>query len=112
MTDIPSRLARPERSRKLKLLLILDTVASLLLSPLALFWGVMSAMSTTTTSDADFANTYVLINMTLPVAILVCLIGGWIAFALRREKSAWVIIFLPLPWLVASIAMMANWPAT
>lgn len=109
--DTPSAPA-PARNRKLKLLLILDTAASVLLIPLALFWGLMSGMATTTTSNAAFANTYALINMTLPVAMLVCLIGGWIAFGLRREKAAWVIIFLPLVWLVASIAMMANWPAT
>lgn len=102
----------PARSRKLKLLLILDTAASVLLIPLALFWGLMSGMSTTTTSNAAFANAYVLINLTLPVAMLVCLIAGWIAFALRQERIAWIVIFLPVLWLIASIVMMTNWPAT
>ncbi|GAA0624139.1 hypothetical protein GCM10009422_20520 [Brevundimonas kwangchunensis] len=96
----------------MKLLLILDTAASVLLIPLALFWGLMSGMSTTTTSNAAFANAYVLINLTLPVAMLVCLIAGWIAFAVRRERIAWIVIFLPLLWVVASVVMMANWPAT
>lgn len=102
----------PARSRKLKLLLILDTAASALLIPLALFWGLMSGMATTTTSNTAFANAYVLINLTLPVAMLVCLIAGWIAFALRQERIVWIVIFLPVLWLVASIVMMANWPVT
>lgn len=99
-----------KRRRGLKGVLILDTVATLILAPIALFWGMMSAMATTTTDDAAFANAYVMVNMTLPAAMVICLIGGWVAWARRRDGLVWPIILLPLIWLVVSIAMMANWP--
>jgi hypothetical protein len=103
---------RPPRSALLKALLIADSIVSLIAIPLALFWGLMSGMSTTTTEDAAFANAYVLVNLTLPIALLACLIGAWTAWALRRDGVAWVVMFLPLAWVIASIVMMANWPAT
>ncbi|RZJ30399.1 MAG: hypothetical protein EON85_05075, partial [Brevundimonas sp.] len=89
---------KPPRSALLKGLLIADSIVSLIAIPLALFWGLMSGMSTTTTDDAAFANAYVLVNLTLPVALLVCLIGAWTAFAFRRERVAWTLMFLPLAW--------------
>jgi len=111
MTEAP-RSPGPPRSALLKALLIADTVVSLIGIPLALFWGLMSGMSTTTTDNAGFANVYVLVNLTLPLALLVCLIAAWTAFALRRERIAWVVMFLPLAWVVVSLVMMASWPAT
>lgn len=104
--------AEPPRSALLKALLIADSALSLMGIPLALFWGLMSGMATTTTRHADFANAYVLVNLTLPVALLVCLIAAWTAFALRRERIAWIVMFLPLAWIAVSVGMMANWPAT
>lgn len=106
-TIVPPR----PRSGRLKIMLILDSLATLVLAPLALFWAMMSAMSTTTTTDMEFANTYVLVNLALPLVMVLCLIGGWIAWGLRQERAGWVIIFLPLIPFFISIAMMANWPA-
>jgi hypothetical protein len=106
------RSAGPPRSTLLKALLIADSLVSLIGAPLALFWGLMSGMSTTTTDNTAFANAYVLVNLTLPVALVVCLIGAWSAFALRRERIAWVMMFLPLAWVLVSLGMMASWPAT
>ncbi len=111
MTDAPGS-AEPPRSALLKALLIAGSALSLIGIPLALFWGLMSGMSTTTTRDAGFASAYVLVNLTLPLAMLLCLIAAWTAFALRRERVAWIVMFLPLAWIVVSVAMMANWPAT
>ena len=111
MTDVLES-PKPPRSALLKGLLIADSVVSVISIPLALFWGLMSAMSTTTTDDAAFANAYVLVNLTLPVALLVCLIGAWTAFGFRRERVAWAVMFLPLAWVIVSVAMLANWPAT
>lgn len=110
MTEAHRPVSAP-RSALLKALLIADTVVSLIGVPLTLFWGLMSGMSTTTTDDAGFANAYVLVNLTLPLALLLCLIAAWTAFALRRERVAWAVMFLPLLWVVASIGMMASWPA-
>lgn len=104
--------AGPPRSALLKALLIADSALSLIGIPLALFWGLMSGMSTTTTDNTAFANVYALINLTLPVAMLACLIGAWIAFALRRERTAWIVMVLPLAWVIVSLGMIANWPAT
>ena len=100
----------PGRAR-LKLFLILDSAFTVLAAPLALFWGMMSVMASTTTTDMAWANTYALINLSLPVAMVLCVIGGWVAYGLRRQRTAWIIILLPLLWLAASIAMMAMWPA-
>lgn len=80
--------------------------------PLAIFWGMMSVMASTTTVIAGWANAYALVNLSLPVAMLVCLIAAWVAFAARRERIAWIAMFLPLLWLFVSIAMMTAWPAT
>lgn len=104
--------ATTSRSALLKALLIADSALSLIGIPLALFWGLMSGMSTTTTTNAAFANAYVLVNLTLPLAMLLCLIGAWTAFALRRERIAWIVMVLPLAWVVVSLAMLASWPAT
>lgn len=102
---------RPPRSALLKALLIADSVVSLIGIPLALFWGMMSGMSTTTTDNTAFANAYVLVNLTLPLALLACLIGAWTAFAMRRERVAWGVMFVPLAWVAVSLGMMASWPA-
>jgi hypothetical protein len=104
------RSAGQPRSALLKALLIADTVVSLIGIPLALFWGLMSGMSTTTTTNTGFANAYVLVNQTLPLALLACLLGAWTAFALRSERLAWVVMFLPLAWVAVSLGMMASWP--
>lgn len=101
----------PRRNTTLKVILILDSIATVFLAPLALFWGMMSVMASTTTDDAAFANLYAWVNLTLPLAMVVCLIGGWIAWARRRDGLAWILIFLPLAWLIVSVAMMAAWPA-
>ena len=106
----PSPTLPAARSSLLKALLIADSIVSLIGIPLALFWGLMSGMSTTTTRNNAFAELYVLVNLTLPLALLACLIGAWTAFAFRRERIAWVVIFLPLIWVAVSLGMMANWP--
>lgn len=96
--------------RRLRTWLIVDTVITVLLAPLALFWGMMSGMATTTTANAGYA--YVLVNLTLPVAMVGCLAGAWIAFAMRRRRAAWILMLLPLLWLLVSVTMMALWPAS
>ena len=111
MTDTDARTAIPARSPGLKRLLMLDTIGSLILIPLAAFWGVMSVMSSTTTANTAWANAYALVNLTLPVAMLLCLISGWIAWGLRRERIGWIIVFLPLLWVLVSVGMMVGWPA-
>lgn len=111
MTDpVPTQLGR--RNPTLTAWLIIDTVVSVCAIPLALFWGLMSGMSTTTTDNAAFANTYVLVNLSIPLLLLVCLIGAWIAWTMRKDRAAWIIMFLPLIPFLISIGMLSAWPAT
>jgi hypothetical protein len=112
MTSAPPDQRPSPRNPALKVFLILDSLFTLVAAPLALFWGVMSVMASTTTTNTGWADIYALVNLTLPVAMVLCLGGGWLAFALRRERVAWVVMFLPILWLVVSIAMMAAWPKT
>lgn len=103
---------RPPRSAVLKVFLILDSLFTLVAAPLALFWGMMSVMASTTTQNAAWANAYALVNLTLPVAMVVCLVAAWVAFAMRRERIAWVVMVLPVAWLVVSVWMMATAPSS
>lgn len=112
MTAATSAAIRPPRSQALKVFLILDSLFTVVAAPLALFWGVMSVMASTTTTNTAWADAYALVNLTLPVAMVVCLASAWIAFAVRGERIAWLIMFAPVLWLVASIIMMATWPST
>ena len=112
MTAASPAHARPPRSQPLKIFLILDSLFTLVAAPLALFWGMMSVMASTTTTNADWANAYALVNLTLPVAMVLCLAGAWTAFGLRRERIAWIVMFLPILWVVVSIGMMTAWPAS
>jgi uncharacterized membrane protein YdbT with pleckstrin-like domain len=112
LTRIETAAARPPRDRRLKRFLILDTIGSIILIPMAAFWGVMSVMSTTTTADARWANAYALMNLSLPVAMLVCLVAAWTAWAVRRHRAGWIIALTPIAWVAVSVVMMMNWPAT
>jgi len=109
----PSAPAMEDKARRRqRTWLIIDTAVTVLLAPLALFWGLMSGMATTTTSNAGYANAYVLVNLTLPVAMVVCLAGAWVAFAMRHRRATWILMLLPLLWLLVSVTMMAMWPAS
>lgn len=113
MTDMPPHAAAPQppsRSGALKGLLILDTIATILLAPLALFWAGISVMSSTTTTDTAFVNLYIWVNLAIPISMVICLIAGWVLFARRRESAAWKVIFLPLIPFLISILMMATFP--
>ena len=112
MTAASPAHAQPPRNQTLKIFLILDSLFTLIAAPLALFWGMMSAMASTTTANADWANLYALVNLTLPLAMVLCLAGAWTAFGLRRERIAWIVMFLPILWVVVSIGMMTGWPAS
>ena len=92
------------RSRKLRDWLIVDTALSTLaIVPVALF-GMMSVMA----SDAG-VNTaiwiFILTGLTFPLAVALAPILAWIAFALRRERTALIVSFLPFLWVVAIIVM-------
>ena len=42
-----------------------------------------------------------LTHVTLPIAILVGIIGGWRSFSLNHERTAWMLLLSPLLWVLA-----------
>ena len=111
MTDT-APLPAPRRSTALKALLIIDTIGLIFTIPIGLVWGFMSAMSSTITNQQTWVELYVIANLAIPALFVVSVIAGWIAFALRRERLAWWILFTPLIPLVLSVGMCATWPQT
>lgn len=110
MTDTSPALA--PRSQPLKIWLIVATLAAIVTVPLSLFWAGMSAMSSTTTTDAGWVELYVIVNLAIPALNVVGIIGGWIAWSMRRTLLGWLLLFSPLAPFVISLAMMAAWPSS
>jgi hypothetical protein len=95
--------ARP-RSRKLRDWLFVDTALSLLaIVPVAVF-GMMSVMATDAGVNTAIM-TFIGIALSFPVAVVLCPVLAWIAFALRRERTALVLSLLPVLWVVAILVM-------
>ena len=47
------------------------------------------------------------LTLTSPLAVLLAPISAWIAFALRRERASWILLFSPMAWVVVAIALIA-----
>ncbi|CAN5468443.1 hypothetical protein BH10PSE1_BH10PSE1_16430 [soil metagenome] len=96
---------RPPRSRTLRLWLIIGTiVAALAIIPAAMM-GMFSVMA----SDAGVTpliNLYILTSLTFPLAVIIGPAAAWIAFWLRRERTAWVLLFSPFAWVVAIVVLL------
>ena len=106
--DAPS----PVRSPRLRTALIIYCLAAFVVVPLTLFWAMMSAMASTTTTNTGFANAYVLVNIAFPGLWLVGIVGGWMAWFARRNRLGWLLLASPVVPFVISIAMMAAWPSS
>ena len=100
----------PARSSRLRIALIAYSVAAFVVVPLSLFWAVLSIMASTTTTNTEFVNVYILANAAFPLLWLVGVVGGWVAWFLRRDRLGWVLMASPAVPLVISIAMLAVWP--
>ena len=98
--SIPSPSARPPRSRRLRLWLIIGSVVAALTLLPALAMAVMSPMA----SDAG-VNTviwsFIWVMLTFPLAIVLGPALGWLAYSLRRESVAWALLFAPFLWVAA-----------
>jgi hypothetical protein len=95
--------AKP-RNRSLKVWLIVDTGVSILaIVPVAMF-GMMSVMASDAGVNAAIM-TFIWTGLTFPVAVALSPILAWIAFALRRERTAVILSLLPVLWVIAIIAM-------
>lgn len=52
----------PARSERLRIALIVYSLAALLVMPLSLFWALLSVMASTTTTNMGFVNAYIVAN--------------------------------------------------
>jgi len=97
---------RPPRSKTLRLWLIIGSVVAVLAIIPAAMMGMMSVMA----SDAG-VNTmiYVFIwtMLTFPVAIVLGPVLAWVAYAIRRERAAWILLFAPFAWVLALIVIFS-----
>jgi hypothetical protein len=99
----------PPRSRTLRLWLIIGSVvAALAVIPAALM-GMMSVMA----SDAGvngWVYAFIYTCLTFPIAIVLGPVLAWIAWAFRKERLSWILLFLPLAWPVAIVFLLIVGP--
>lgn len=94
------------RSRTLRLWLIIGSVVAVVAIIPAAMMGMMSVMA----SDAGvntMIHVFIWTMLTFPVAIVLGPASGWIAYALRRERVSWILLFAPFAWVVALIVIMS-----
>ncbi len=107
MTEsIASSAAGPPRSRRLQLWLIIGSVVAVLAIVPATFMGALSVMA----SDAGVNAViwiFIWTMLTLPLAIILGPLGGWIAYGLRRERVAWILLFAPFAWVAVLIVILS-----
>ncbi len=84
----PKPVLYKRRSWILLTVLILSTCAFVLASPRLLLFAAMSGMAGDSCAGWP-AHLFVMSALTLPIAIIVVLINGWQAFAVRNEPRAW-----------------------
>lgn len=100
--------APPARSRALLIVLIIGSVLSLLtILPVAMM-AMMSPMASDSGVNAGVW-TFIIVAMTFPLALIIGPLGGWIAFAARRERIAWALILSPLAWVLAIVLLFVFW---
>ncbi|MFC5343829.1 hypothetical protein ACETK8_11380 [Brevundimonas staleyi] len=99
----------PPRSKTLRLWLIIGSVAAVLgIVPIAIM-GMMSVMASDAGTNA-WINAFMFMSLTFPVAVIVGPVLAWIAYALRRERLSWILLFAPLAWPVLIVAIMIVGP--
>ena len=97
------------RSKTLRLWLIIGSVVAVLAVFPAVFMGMMSVMA----SDAGvtpWVSAFIYTSLTFPIVIIAGPVLGWVAYALRRERLSWILLFSPFAWLVAIIFIMIVGP--
>ena len=97
-------LRQPARNRRLRLWLILGTVVAAASVVPALFVG-LPMMPSSIEFNARIWTAF-LMTTTFPLALVLCPVGAWIAWALRWEKVSWTLLFLPLVWVFVVIALV------
>jgi hypothetical protein len=97
---------KPPRGRGMMIWLIVDTILSVLaIGPVALM-GMMSVMASDSGVNTAVI-TFIWLGLTFPIAVALSPILGWIAWFLRRERTALILSLLPVLWVIAFIALFA-----
>lgn len=97
------------RSKTLRLWLIIGSVAAVLAVVPAAIMGMMSVMATDA-GVTPWVSAFIWTSLTFPVAIVVGPVLAWIAYALRRERLSWILLFAPCVWPILIVAIMIVGP--
>lgn len=97
------------RSKTLRLWLIIGSVVAVLAVFPTVFMGMMSVMASDAGMNA-WIEAFILTSLTFPIAIVVGPVLAWVAYAFRRERLSWILLFSPFAWLVAIIFIMIVGP--
>lgn len=98
-----------ERSKTLRLWLIIGSVAAVLAVVPAAIMGMMSVMATDA-GVTPWVSAFVWTCLTFPVAIVLGPILAWVAYGLRRERLSWILLFTPCAWPILIVAIMIVGP--
>lgn len=97
------------RSKTLRLWLIIGSVVAVLAVFPAVFMGMMSVMA----SDAGtngWIEAFIYTSLTFPVAIVAGPVLAWVAYAFRRERLSWGLLFSPFAWAFAILLILIVGP--
>ncbi len=86
-----------ERSKTLRLWLIIGSVVAALAVFPAVVMGMMSVMASDS-GTTIWINILIWSSLTFPIAILAAPVLAWIAWAFRRERLSWILLFSPFAW--------------
>lgn len=98
-------LTHPPRSARLRLWLIIGTVAAAVLILPSLLLVLMAAMVTDGGPNGGIY-LFLWLMLTLPLALVIGPISAWIAFAFRKERASWILLCSPLAWVVVAVALI------
>ncbi len=93
----PGAAMKPPRSRLLLIGLIVGTIVALLAILPVFVMATMSVM-VAASGSSPLIFTFLTFAWSLPVVVVVGPVGAWIAYALRRERTAWVLLLWPAVW--------------
>ena len=93
---------RAPRGRKVLILLICCTLASLAALPFTLPIVAAAAMTSSSTGamDGPWVRIFFWAALTLVPALVICILLSWSAYAVRWPRAAAVVALLPRLWLV------------
>lgn len=99
----------PPRSKTLRLWLIIGSVVAVLAVIPAALMGMMSVMASDSGVNG-WVYAFIYTSLTFPIAVVLGPVLAWIAYAFRKERLAWVLLFLPLAWPAVIVVLMIVGP--